>query len=96
MKGTEKQIKWAEDIKDEAMGTIEANITRLEKLTAQCPNRWLLLEKELFESLQKQIGDFFASTEEASKVIDARNRLSGSFLLEMVNDEVIRQQNKAL
>ena len=31
MKGTEKQIKWVQDIMNDAFNTIDANVNRMEK-----------------------------------------------------------------
>lgn len=83
MKGTEKQIKWAEGIKESAYGTIEANIELLNEKLEKYPN-WESVKAEIkgYEKVRETLDKFFEMTDEASKVINARHILDGESIIE--------------
>lgn len=89
MKGTEKQIKWAEDIKASAYKTCEfANIeidrivargvelTKAEKMTGYT--------KVAIETMKKQLDELFRNIDDAAVIIDKRNRLSEQRIREFI------------
>ena len=79
MKGTEKQIKWAEDIIAAARSTVEGNIKRSAEMAAQHKvfekdlEQWKKIGEQL-EAVLAMIGD------DAAKIIDKREKLSGAYL----------------
>ena len=78
MKGTEKQIKWAEDIKTGAMNTINANIERMSKDPASA------LEVRVLKILRVVAKRVFDSIDDAAKIIDRRNYLDGQAMIDMM------------
>ena len=82
MKGTEKQIKWAEDIKEAAYGTVNGNIELLQERLNKYPN-WDSLKNEIkgYEKVREVLDIFFNQIAEASQVIDKRFMLEGEALV---------------
>ncbi len=82
MKGTEKQIKWAEDIKEAAYGTVNGNIELLQERLNKYPN-WDSLKNEIkgYEKVREVLDMFFNQIAEASQVIDKRFMPEGEALV---------------
>lgn len=95
MKGTEKQIKWAEDIIREARETIKRNIEikKAEEEKNNVPG-FFAIEIDCFEECGKSLEQMLSGINEASKIIDMRYQLSSGAILKMVNDEVCRRRNR--
>lgn len=70
MKGTEKQIKWAEDIKRVALENLQNNITRMEQ-NKEC----FVYELKAFNETKEDVEKVFEVCEEASQIINMRDRL---------------------
>ena len=91
MKGTEKQIKWAEQILADARNTIQANI-RLAQKNYEKYNHEVFFEDRL--TALNLISDQFEAMVEnmtASMIIDARDRISPhsiTCLLEKTEDKI--------
>ena len=68
MKGTEKQIKWAEDIMNNALNTVNANIEHSKTSDA------LLTRLQVYEEIKKMLEESFSQVTEASQLINARDR----------------------
>lgn len=69
MKGTEKQIKWAEDIKRVAIENLQNNITRMEQ-----NKEYFVYELKAFNETLVEVETVFNSCEEASQIINARDK----------------------
>ena len=67
MKGTDKQIAWAEEIKSDALNTLDANIKRTEKL------QFLREDNEAYRLLKAMTVKALGSIEEAGTLIERRN-----------------------
>lgn len=74
MKGTEKQIKWAEDIMSDAFNTIDANVNRMEKENPELFRFEIQAYKECREMIEKS----FATCEEAKQIIENRGMFDPS------------------
>lgn len=84
MYGSEKQIKWAEDIKAEAIETCERNIARWEKEPIFAQDAEIL---KIFRDFHKAK---LAQIDDASKIIKMRNQLCSQSILQAV--EVVKTQ----
>ncbi len=69
MNGTEKQIKWANNIMNDALNTIDANVNRMEKENPQLFRFEIQAYNECKEEMQK----LFAECEDAKKIIENRD-----------------------
>lgn len=96
MKGTEKQIKWAEDIIRDARETIRRNIELIKALQEKHGYDVRQDELEAYEKCSESLEKVFASTEEAGAIIEMRNRISGRAINEMVNRYCLIQKNKEM
>ena len=79
MKGTEKQIKWAEDIINAAQATIDANIKRNEGDDPMNVNErkiWEWVKGEYDKAMQMVGGD-------AKLIIDNRKRLDADAMIHL-------------
>lgn len=70
MKGTEKQIKWAEDIKRTVLENLQNNINRFEEHAEYFP-----YELKAFKETKEEAEKAFEIYENASDIIERRNRL---------------------
>lgn len=84
MRGSEKQIAWAEDIKKEAYGTVNANIKTLDEKIEKYPN-WETAKKEraAFIRVREMLDEVFGKIEDASVIIEKRYMLSGKSIIEL-------------
>lgn len=74
MKGTEKQIKWAEDTKANALGTCEANIERMEKTIDNQTGRTIFPDEiEAYKVQLAILQAFFAKVDDAAVIISKRD-----------------------
>lgn len=94
MKGTEKQIKWAEDIIESARGTIKANIENIKAQQEKYNCKWRQDELEAFELCGKSLEELLDKVTEASQVIDMRHKISSHAIIEMVHEYVNVMKNK--
>lgn len=83
--GSEKQIKWAEEIINNAIGTIDANIAKWEQQQA---NGIHVFDKQIetAKTLRVQVATCIENTKTAKAIIDNRNKLDGSYIMQMVNN----------
>lgn len=70
MTGTDKQIAWAEEIKADALNTLDANIERTEKL------QFLREDNEAYRLLKAMTVKALGSIEEAGTLIERRSAFS--------------------
>lgn len=69
MKGTEKQIKWAEDIKRTVLENLQNNIDRMEEHAEHFP-----YELKAFKETKEEAEKAFEVCENASQIINMRDR----------------------
>ena len=91
LKGTEKQVAWAEDIIREARETISRNIENIKNLQAEYTEKYgeefknfRQDEVEAFEKCGESLEAMLAGIDSASKIIDMRSKLSSGNILHMV------------
>lgn len=87
MKGTEKQIAWAEDIIKSARGTVAANVKlnneRAEehaKIEGSKAYQYYREEAEKWTRLGEQLEKIFSMTDDAVKIIEERHLFDPSAL----------------
>lgn len=80
LQGSEKQVKWANQIREDAMDTINSQIQRHKDMIPQRPydKDYLEASLESYKEIKKAISDTFSSVKEASKIIDNRSKFSPS------------------
>ena len=96
MKGTEKQIKWAQDIVAKTKGDIDRNIADFEKRAAEYPDLFGI-EAEEWKNCKVWFENQMAEAEKrdmpASWYIDNRDRLSGTAMNQRV-EKAVRMRAK--
>lgn len=76
MKGTDKQIKWAEDIKAQAIATCVGNIERMEKAIDNQTGRTVFPDEiEGYKVELAILQAFFAKFDDAAVIINKRNSI---------------------
>ena len=95
LKGTEKQVAWAEDIIREARETISRNIEfkKQEEERNNVPG-FFALEIEAFEKCGESLETMLAGIDSASKIIDMRSKLSSGSILRMVQEYCYVMRNR--
>ena len=79
--GSEKQIKWAQQIREDAIGTVNKNIElaeeRMEKVSGS--SKKVFLETiDAYKEVGRQLSEELQKITSASVMIDRRNTFSGS------------------
>lgn len=90
MKGTEKQIKWAEDIIAKARETLDRNIALIDRVDTIGARKD---ERQCYVDCRESLEKMLEGVDDAAKIIDMRERLSSSSILQMVENECIRRNN---
>lgn len=80
LQGSEKQVEWANRIRQDAMDVINYQIQWHKDTIPQRPydKDYLEASLESYKEIKKSISDTFSSVNEASKIIDKRNMFSQS------------------
>lgn len=94
LKGSEKQIAWAEDIIGEARRTVENNIALIKGIQEQHNLKVRQDELEAYELCGKQLEEMLANIDSASKIIDMRDQLSSANINKMVSEYCMRNKNR--
>ena len=91
MKGTEKQIKWAKDIMNGAIGTVLANIDRLQPYVdrGEKPER---IEQEVYKEMLEMLSNKFDSIDDAAYVIEHRHTWDPARINELVSREAEKRR----
>ena len=78
LQGSEKQVKWANQIRQDAMDVVERQIRWYGETITKRPYQDDYLEAALesYKEIKKAISDTFSSVDEASKIIDNRSKFS--------------------
>lgn len=69
MKGTEKQVKWAEDIKRVEIENLQNNITRMEE-----HKEHFVYELKAFNETKEEVEKVLEDCEDASQIINMRDK----------------------
>lgn len=101
LKGTEKQVAWAEDIVAIARRTISSNIENIKNLQAEYTEKYgegfknfRQDELEAFEKCGESLEAMLANVDSAAKIIDMREKLSSRSILDMVNQYCFVMNNR--
>ena len=89
LKGTEKQIKWAEDIIREARETIKKNIANIDKVDTIGIRA---IERQCYVDCEASLEKMLSQIDDAATIIDMRNKLSSRSINQMVNAEANRRR----
>ena len=84
MKGTEKQIAWAEDIIDSARRTIDGNVELVEKRIAEYGDLFAA-DLSAWRIMRGFVNNFVATIDSAAQVIDKRHILASAAIVQMAN-----------
>lgn len=91
MKGTEKQIKWAEEIVEEGRATIRINIEKIQKELARVGHVSTLEDNlEIWEKMQIAHEKLIAKLDDAAIIIEKKDYLNGHGMVAKF-DELSRQ-----
>ena len=82
MTGSEKQIKWAEDIKDGAFMALDNMVANFNRRIewGEDPVRGCGYDLEAVEELRAQVTEAFDKADKASTIIEKRDRCTQSYL----------------
>lgn len=94
LKGSEKQIAWAEDIIREARETVKNNIAFIKNLQEKHGLKVRQDELEAYELCGKQMEEMLANIDSAAKIIDMRDQLSSANINKMVSEYCMRNKNR--
>lgn len=94
LKGTGKQVAWAEDIMNIARETVNSNIKAIKEQQEKYNGQFRKDELEAYERVGQQLEAMFSKVTEASQIINMRSRLTGAFINEMVQEYVNMMQIK--
>nr|DAL64440.1 MAG TPA_asm: hypothetical protein [Caudoviricetes sp.] len=84
LKGSEKQVKWAEQIRDNAINTVNRNIDLANERIKKYPSAQKKYQNEI-ESLQeigKQLKEVLLKVSNASQIIEKRHIFESSRILD--------------
>lgn len=98
LKGTEKQVAWAEDIIRVARETVNSNIQTIKEQQEKYNAEFRKNELDGYTACGKSLEAMLSKVEDASQIISMREKLSSRSINEMVNEYVrmvqIRKHNK--
>ena len=94
MKGSEKQIKWAEDILANGKATITRNIELDKERLAKYGDIMFAESIEIWEQIEAEYDKIIANVTDASEIIAKRHRLSPDALIREVNLRQMEMENK--
>ena len=83
--GSEKQVKWAKDIRQSALDTISSNLKNEKEYYSKFKDFESKMKIELYKDLQEAFQERFQNITKASQIIDMRNNISPSNIVNMVN-----------
>lgn len=91
LKGTEKQVAWATQIREDAINTINRNIALCEERNKQ--RKGISdIELQIWNQLKEEVMKCIGNIDSASKIIDLKSRLDPKSLIMIVNNESIRRR----
>lgn len=92
MKGTEKQITWAENIQKTALDTLQRNIDRMKAANVKSYERTI----KAFEKCKEELLDCFEKCDDAALYIKNRETFSSRSVLQKANEIELIMTNKEL
>ena len=92
MKGTEKQITWAENIQKTALDTLQRNIDRMKAANVKSYERTI----KAFEKCKEELLDCFEKCDDAALYIKNRETFSSRSVLQKANEIDLIKTNKEL
>lgn len=90
LKGSDKQVKWAEDIIAGVYTTANDNVKRAHDMKWPHVDKW----EEGFDKIINQIEVFLSKTDQAGVIISCRDRLDSKRVLYLANKYVNREALK--
>ena len=88
LSGSENQVSWAENIRNNAMNAVESGLRNAKEDNSRINNFSTEAQVYVYENLRTEMKGQFSQITEASKIIDLRNRLTPGNINSMVNDQV--------
>lgn len=92
MKGTEKQIAWAEDIQKTALDALQRNIDRMKATNVKSYERTI----KAFEKCKEELLECFEKCDDAALYIKNRETFSSRSVLQKANEIELIMTNKEL
>lgn len=93
--GSEKQIKWANDIRDSALDTIEANIESNRNYLKRFKNDFdAQVKLDLYEGARETYLKQLRSVTNAKEIIDRRNAYDPKMIVDTVDDRARQMANQ--
>lgn len=86
IKGSEKQIRWCQDICDKAMTYLNDNIANMIEQTRKLNTEHFLGDIKIYKEVRTDLAHFFNNCTEASQIIDKRVTLSVKNISEYVEN----------
>lgn len=93
LKGTEKQVAWANEIRDNAINTINRNIEICEERNKKHINM-CAVELQVWLELKEAVFSKIENIDRAAEIIDMRHMLDPRAIINLVGDETIRRNRK--
>ncbi len=99
LQGSEKQVKWAEQIRKDAMDVIDRQIKWYKEELPKRPydKDYMQASFESYQEIKKAVIDTFSGTKEASKIIDSRNKFSPARIYDIAKksaEEKVRKKKR--
>lgn len=94
LSGSEKQKAWAQNIVDDALNTINANIKNLSAGNARSQLSDSKELVEIYTNFGNQIKGQLEKFTKASEVIDYRSNITGERIIRMANGWLLQRKNK--
>lgn len=93
LKGSEKQIAWANSIRNDAVNTMERNIKSYTERNEKAEGLFAI-EIAVWTELRNMVVSQIKDIDSAAKIIDIRSRLNSSFLADMAQAEILKRRNR--
>jgi len=74
--GSDKQVSWANDIRQRAMDTIDFNIKSLQEHYNRTNFAQSMVGRDLYKDMKKELSGILQKTSSASEIINMRDKLS--------------------
>lgn len=95
LSGSEKQVKWANDIRNSALDTIEANIKNQRDYLRRFKNDFdAQVKLDLYEGARETYLKKLRSVTSAKEIIDNRRLYDGRMIFDTVNDRARTMANQ--
>ena len=95
LKGTEKQIAWAESIREESINTCDKNIELAKERIEKYPGV-ASYERDLkaYEEIKSQVVSVFDKIEDAAYIIDNRKSLDSNRIVYLANQLILKMERE--